>query len=81
MDRGTERKRTVIEVSKITFTAVKSRRRPLRETECNSKPDLWLHTARHKDGMNSIRALSRNRRSNAVMQSQTAENPYGKRQK
>ena len=35
MSRGVERKRTVIEVSKITFTVVKSRRLRLRETECN----------------------------------------------
>jgi hypothetical protein len=65
-------------VSKITFTVVKSRGERPRETKCNGAPDLRLHTARHKEGKNSVWALSGNRRSNAVMQSKTVENPEGK---
>jgi hypothetical protein len=41
-------------MSKITFTAVKSRGERPQETECNRKPDNWLHTARHKDGKSSV---------------------------
>ena len=74
MGRGVERKRTVIEVSKITFTAVKPRGQRPRETKRNGQPDYWLRTARHKDGKNSVRALPRNRRSSTAMVSQNTEN-------
>ena len=40
MDKEVERKRTVIEVSKITFTKSKSSGWRLRETNCKAKPEL-----------------------------------------
>jgi hypothetical protein len=38
LGRSVERKRTVIEVSEITFTVVKSRGQQPRETKCNGRP-------------------------------------------
>ncbi len=65
-------------MSEITFTAVKSRGERPRETKCNRRPVLRLHTARHKDGKTPVWALSGNRRSNTAMVSETVENPEGK---